>query len=477
MCKRDAEQTDYQMTRWYAGTQDGKELWYADVETYAENVTESAPRSAKRAHNPKEFYRGRKVRDPLKDHIASTLSIDDLMLRVQTDPHWWVMSESQAPIIPFDQFQIFGPLNASEASQHTSDPITKAIATANSQIRDLAFLTTYFQHDGYQDLTSVRELKMLVLDIENVGDKPIGLVALKQKVAQTDQAYRLVSRAEQQTTLSKATIAETALPLELLRPNEHLFVPLSIEFGFATNPLNREIWNQEQYMEKSRLPKDWWTSRVEEAIPFELVRGADRRGYPIISIVTISKSNLDSKPPFESHIEPTYFIGSSIDVQEVVFRTGNGIPTPWKVRRFEPNNLIARGAFEGGSCPILFYKGGVSGTVKRIGPILINAVTRSRQQTVQILVNGNVDTFVLEESQPETSFIDQVSLEVTDENGRRSIVSAEENTLIRRLDRRFAILRQGSKLHINFRVPEHLKKANRQLKISGFYIPDSMIKD
>ncbi|HKO41778.1 MAG TPA: hypothetical protein VJU84_00685 [Pyrinomonadaceae bacterium] len=417
------------------------------------------------------------MRDPLKDHIASTLSIDDLMLRVQTDPHWWVMSESQAPIIPFDQFQIFGPLNASEASQHTSDPITKAIATANSQIRDLAFLTTYFQHDGYQDLTSVRELKMLVLDIENVGDKPIGLVALKQKVAQTDQAYRLVSRAEQQTTLSKATIAETALPLELLRPNEHLFVPLSIEFGFATNPLNREIWNQEQYMEKSRLPKDWWTSRVEEAIPFELVRGADRRGYPIISIVTISKSNLDSKPPFESHIEPTYFIGSSIDVQEVVFRTGNGIPTPWKVRRFEPNNLIARGAFEGGSCPILFYKGGVSGTVKRIGPILINAVTRSRQQTVQILVNGNVDTFVLEESQPETSFIDQVSLEVTDENGRRSIVSAEENTLIRRLDRRFAILRQGSKLHINFRVPEHLKKANRQLKISGFYIPDSMIKD
>jgi hypothetical protein len=210
-------------------------------------------------------------------------------------------------------------------------------------------------------------------------------------------------------------------------------------------------------------------------IPFEIVRGADRQGNPIITIVTISRSNLEGKQT--SYVEQAYYIGTSIDVQEIVFKTGKGNPTPWKVRRFDPNNLIARGAFEGGSCPILFYKDPISHGLKRIGPVLINAVTRHRQQTLRVLVKSNIDTFVIEETQPETSFIDQVYLEVVDESGSRSIVSPEKSGVIDQLDGNHAVLRQGHKLDIRFRIPNHIKQPNiRHLVISGYYIPDSMIR-
>lgn len=241
------------MTTWYAGTQDHKELRYVYVDQFGTDSKEFVSESGKRTQNPKEFYTAVPLRGSINNETINRtpFQIDDVMSRVQSDPRWWITSKSEKEIIPFDEYHIFGPLSADEAFQYSGDAITNALAKTNPDKSDLAFVTVYFQHDDYQNTVSIRELKLLVLDIENVGDKPIGLYALRQRVAQVETSYQLTSNSETETLLNQAFVVDTPLPLELLRPNEHLFIPLSIEFGFATKPKNREMFNYEQYIEKS----------------------------------------------------------------------------------------------------------------------------------------------------------------------------------------------------------------------------------
>lgn len=481
LCRQNSGSNQYAMTTWYAGTQDEKELRYAYVDQFANDSQEFVSESGKRTQNPKELYTGIPLRASLNNNGTTNrtpFQIDDVMSRAQSDPRWWITSKSEKEIIPFDEYHIFGPLTADEAFQHSGDAITKALAQTNREKSDLAFVTVYFQHDDYQNTISIRELKLLVLDIENVGDKPIGLYALRQRVAQVGTSYQLTSNSETETLLNQAFTVDSPLPLELLRPNEHLFIPLSIEFGFATKPKNREMFNYEQYIEKSDLPTSWWANRIGETISFEILRATDRQGNPITTIASIDKSSLERKPKVESYVEQAYYIGNFVDLQEVVFRTGKGDLTPWKVRRFQPNNLIARGAFEGGSCPILFYKAANGGAVKRVGPILIDAVTRPRQQTVRIPIHEETSTFLVSEMESETSFIDQVYYELVDEKGRHFILKPDIRAPILYLDSRFARLRQGETLEIQFKIPNHLRRASaRYFVISGYYIPDSLIRN
>jgi hypothetical protein len=257
-----------------------------------------------------------------------------------------------------------------------------------------------------------------------------------------------------------------------------LFIPLSIEFGFATKPKNREMFNYEQYIEKSDLPRPWWTKRVGETISFEIITGTDRQGNPITTITSIDKPSLERKPKVESYVEQTYYVGKFVDVQEVVFKTGKGDLTPWKVRRFQPNNLIARGAFEGGSCPVLFYEAASTGALKKIGHVLIDAVTRPRQQTVRIPIREEASTFLISEMEPETSYIDQAYCELIDETGQHFFVRPERAGPILHLDTSFARVRQGETLKLQFKIPNHLRKVRtRYFVISGYYVPDALIRN
>jgi hypothetical protein len=478
LCRQNPGAAQYGMTTWYAGTQDDKELRYASVDQF-DTSKEFVSESGKRTQNLKEFYTGTPLRGSSDNATISQRSfeIDDVMARVQSDPRWWITSKSDAEIIHFDEYQIFGPLSADEA-QHSGDALTNALAKTNPARRDLAFVTVYFEHDAYRSTVSIRELKMLVLDIENVGDKPIGLYALRQRLAEVGTSYQLTSNSETENLLSQASVVDRPLPLELLRPNEHLFIPLSIEFGFATKPKNREMLNYEQYIEKSDLPRPWWTNRIGDTMSFEILREADQQGNPITTIVSIDKPSLMRKPRVESYVEQTYYIGKFVDVQEVVFRTGKGDLTPWKVRRFQPNNLIARGAFEGGSCPILFYKSATTDAIRRVGPILIDAVTRGRQKTVRIPIHEETSIFLISEMESETSYIDQVSCELADEKGRPVIVKPDRKGPILNLDGKFTRLRQGETLEIQFKIPSHLKGTSaRYFVISGYYVPDALIRN
>jgi hypothetical protein len=480
LCRKNPGAEQYGMTTWYAGTPDNKELRYASVDRFSDDSQEFVSESGKRTQNPKEFYTAIPLRGSFNNATIdqTPFQIEDVMSRVQSDPRWWITSKSEADIIPFDQYEIFGPLSADEALQYSGDAITRALAKTNPDKRDLAFLTVYFQHDGYQNTISIRELKMLVLDIENVGDKPIGLYALRQRIADVGTSYQLSPNSETETLLNQTVVGDTPLPLELLRPNEHLFIPLSIEFGLATKPKNREMFNYEQYIEKSDLPKPWWSNRIGETISFEILKATDRQGNPITTLASIDKLTLVRKPKVESYVEQAYYIGKFVDVQEVVFRTGKGDLTPWKVRRFQPNNLIARGAFEGGSCPVLFYKAANTSAMKRVGHVLIDAVTRLRQQTIRIPIYEETSTFLVSEMESETSYIDQVYFELVDEKGKQFIVRPDKRVLILNMDSRFARLRQGETLEIQFKIPYHLRKASaRYFVVSGYYIPNALIRN
>lgn len=480
LCKKDSRTEQYGMTTWYAGGADGKELRYASVDQYSDAQKESVSSSGKQTQDPKSFYTGIPLRGVYSNakSNAPSFEIDDVLSRVQSDSRWWITSDSDSEIIPFDSYQIFGPLSAQEASEHSGDPITNALAKTNPDKPDLAFVSVYFLHEGYQNTVSIRELKLLVLDIENVGDKPIGLYALRQRFAGVESSYHLTANSDAESILSKANVVDESLPLELLRPNEHLFIPLSIEFGLATKPKNREMFNDGRYIERSDFPRPWWAKRTGDTIAFQVIRGTDRPGNPITTVTSIDKETLARKSKVESYLVPTYLIGKFVDVQEVVFKTGKGDLTPWKVRRFQPNNLIARGAFEGGSCPVLFYKAANTGMLKKVGPILIDAVTRARHKTARIPVPEDAYTFFISENDSETSYIDQIYFELTDAKGRRVIVKPDLKRPRLTLEGKFTQLSRGETLEIHFKVPFHVQRASaRHFVISGYYVPDVLIRN
>ena len=455
----------------YGEDSHGKELWYDELYDYD---VPGKPRSS--STTARSFY-GSKVssRGP---NLTGPLDIYKLLERVRLDAYWTIdvnyvnVTEENHPI-PFDAYRIFGLPNSSEVLPYLSDPISRKILARRPDLKDLVFVEVFSMHGAYYRKIWVREMKMLVLGIENTGEKPIGLSAIIQRTLPSVDALHLRSHREVEKGLATAVEQKKGLPVELLRPNEHLFIPLQLKLGFATTLRQRLNFNWEGCIEKRVLPSRWWQNISGETITLDILRSVDRKGNALSDNYKILKSVFDSKPDFEQIIEREYYIGNIIDVEKIMLRTGSGTLTPWQVRRFDPNNLVARGAFEKGSCPILFVQDG--NHLRRLGPILFNAVTRSREEVDTVTLDSISDKFLIHEQELETTYIDSVNLRIFADDGTKWVFPPEFNELLSVRDGRYLKLKTGDKLELFFKIPRFLEKERkREIVFTGYYIPDTL---
>jgi hypothetical protein len=407
--------------------------------------------------------------------FVGPLNIDTLFSRVDSDPNWQLDVRSEADTIPFDGYAVVGLPDPSEALKFTRDPLSREVLHINQEHPDIVALTAHSIHGGYYGTVWVREIKLLCLDIENIGDKPIGLSSMKQQMVSVPRPFGISTIADQENRFAAAPLEERPLRPEALRPNEHLFIPLQLEFGIADKMKDHPTLNGEGLMEEDIFPKKWWEARNQEEIPFEVLVSSDDRGNPSTKVRSVSRSTLAHKPDFSSQIEKTYILGSSVKVQEVIFRTGDGTPTPWKIRSFDPNNLLARGVYEAGSCPILFSKR-TDHAWNRLGPILIDAVTRAREMEFSMTVQPGSNSFRLSEQEDETTFLKDLRLVITDERQARYTFYPHEK-IFASSRTEYRKLSPGESLRFTFQVPQSLKsRGSWKLLVTGYYVPHLLLR-
>jgi hypothetical protein len=207
-------------------------------------------------------------------------------------------------------------------------------------------------------------------------------------------------------------------------------------------------------------------------VAVEVVRGFDVQHKERTSLHRFSKRVLEDKNDLEARAVRRYYLGDTIEVLEVLVGLAGGKAGVVRVRRFDPTNLIARGTFAAGSCPILYVDEG--GAWKRVRPVLVNAVSRTRRGIDVVPVPAGSDRFLIREEEAETSIVDGIELWVLSRSGQRLVLTP---SLVKGVLRRNEgyVLRQGDGLEVAFEEPNLASEASRQLVVSGYYIPDREI--
>ena len=472
-----SETLPYDVMGVYAGDKSGDVLQEEILDYYDEYTRPGSARSKQ----IRQHLLG--ALGPSRDTDLPESNFADLMQKLITDQYWTIGSisnyeEIDSDILRFTEFNFFAMPDSGVALQHLKDPIARKVLEARPDLRDVVFFLIRGGYwGGYPGLVLNRELKLLVLDIENVGDKPLGLATLSGRRLSTNDPFNVLTESEFHEQLGKAHRMEQAIPIEMLRPGEHLFIPLHFELGYAATIPNPGVnYNAERCLERSDIPSRWWSNWPRDPIILEeIVSVKDEGEYAAETRqVELPKSVLEAKPDYSKLIEDTYYLGEAVDIEEVVFRTGEGAMTPMSVRRFDPLNLVARGGFEKGSCPILYLR--ANGTWKRWRPVLIQAVTRSREGTDEVDLPTLGTTFRITEEEAETSFLDSIYLKISEASGRTWLLSPREYSELGDRDGRYLKLRKGDSIEISFDVPRDLEKAvDRKLVFAGFYVPDFLI--
>jgi len=321
------------------------------------------------------------------------ISIDEALQSVRTDPFWAItlrsgmLPDSSRPLRIYE-FTLFGVIPGRHLGRRARDPISTKLASRYPAVDDLAFYRVFPSHGGYLGQVLIREIKLLVLDLENIGSLPVRLTGLAQRhlVAENALHLRRVSDVNTELQLIKAT--HRKLPIEMLKPGEHLFIPLQVQLGLSRKPRGDPGRSYEMTVEETDVPVPWrgyyWPQlEVRLQISRGIERGRDM-SREIVSEEMIPTETLRSKPDFEQIIEKDYILGDVVDVGEVLGVTASGAEARRKLRIFDPKNLLLHGSFERGSCPILYAD--VGGTWHRLGPILVDAVgpAHAREERVRI---------------------------------------------------------------------------------------------
>lgn len=454
-------------------SRDGKILWQRDLwadlreESWLQALPFREPWKLKRHFlGAAGSFRGPNYTGPLEP--------DTLLRRVSEDPNWTLTytgdARSARQPLPFDSYAFFGIPSRAEAARYTKDPLSSRILQRSSAPADLVLLVVSAVHGAYHGTILIRELKLLVLDIENVHDRPLKISALLERSAPSRGLLDLYTPAAHRSRLVQQRASRRTFPLEVLRPGEHLFVPLTLQLGYASDATT----NPDLCIVRRSLPRPGWDATQGETIDLEVLTGVDSRHNAVTARRSIDKRTILNKADFERVIVPDYHIGSAVAIDEIAFEEG-GEERRLKLRPFDPNSVILGGGFEKGSCPVLYVREGVGW--RRFGPVLVDAVTRSRESSERVKLSRGTREVVLKEEEAEITFLRRLELRIRYERGDEAVV--RPHSMAGKVEREgeYFVLRRGESLRVAFEEPSfHGLEAETELLVEGFYVPDILLK-
>jgi hypothetical protein len=376
-------------------------------------------------------------------------------LRIFANEKDW--TDPQIEALGYNRYWVGGFAPYPLIADRIDDKWTSLIVAKNPVHSDLVRYHAYFFHENYVAHIESRQLRLLTLCIENIGDRPIYAPELFLKRLPGILDGTLRTERQQRDSFAKTKAKPVSLPLDALKPGERLYIPLHLFMEFA---------------DKQRPVFPDWRGHAGNFANFKLLQGFTAEGLDISEIITIDVSELKKRPPEPEVQNQRYFFGPAVEILQLKIGSQNGSEVP--IRSFDPLNIVLQDGVEKGSCPVLFTVRG--GRPIRIRPILINAVGQSSETMDKIGVSSGFDTFELRELEQERSFISSIQLVVELDDGTEIRYQTDVPVITGKYS--YFVLDQGQQLSFKFSTSHNLEhEKSRRLEISGYYVPHALVID
>lgn len=265
-----------------------------------------------------------------------------------------------------------------------------------------------------------RKIKFIFLDIENIGNRLLEGVTLEIREWAPEGAdlWKVYDEEARARKLAAQPIHSRLIPRENLKPHEHFIVPLGILL--------------DEYNDSEYKPKD---------------------NVPIL------------------------YFGPTRSVEQVALNRKKAMDKI-AVRRFDHSSLSLISheyGVEGASCPYV-YTQNVAGSEWRIErQVLIDANSQAKFRIERIPLKRFNGRLLISEEEPETSFIDYVAVEATDEAGNTVTLPVSDH-LLQKPDNQFLRLEIQQSRALDFPA-WRVGLTAPTLVIGGYYLRDQTMPD
>jgi hypothetical protein len=301
------------------------------------------------------------------------------------------------------------------------------------------------------DLTS-RYPRLLVAVMENLSTAPLRIgAAVTRKV----KVERMRTGSEDDQLLNDArTQRKNLFPPQLLGPKEKVLIPLRLSMVYDDLDF--------QFLPDLREPTRATPDNVPDAISLPVYMNGGSEELLSIPRETFIEYLHKARP--SPAAEKEYVLGPSFHVESIDI---NDALMP--IRPFDPKILIIKAGSYTGSCPYVFsyspeHKGWVSE-----GHILYGFDSKNKERSDRKHIRRFDGRLLIREHDAETSFIDQMRVEIACAGGQSSILLPKD-PLLRKADGRYLKLNQGDEVLVTFegRVP---RGCEATLESFGYYQP------
>ncbi|MEK6334028.1 MAG: hypothetical protein AABM67_03705 [Acidobacteriota bacterium] len=299
------------------------------------------------------------------------------------------------------------------------------------------------------------EPQLRVALIENISDRPIRIGSF---LFRGSDPKRLRTREDDQSSLKSGPAKpENMFPLQYLKPREKLLIPLELFLNYRDEtfpPFANEGGNQD-------------TTELTKSTVVEFpIYTQQWSGYAFLPVKTSDLLRIlrSSKDPPALDKDFIYGPSIAIDALEV---DGTNYP-------FRPLNtssiVLVGGGGEVGSCPYVYTHSAENDLWVDEGTILYRFKGKMNEATQKKTLSRFDGKIVIKEKDPETSFIDAVSILITTNKGEERLVYPR-NKQLRFEDGQYMTLRQGDQVVIEFDLPKGVAGSKYVLIAKGYYVP------
>jgi len=416
------------------------------------------------------FYR---KPDCLDIDIFEEANIRRYIEKVKKDPYYTLIGHG-----------ILGLPRFSEVYEEVEEPLSKELLRRNPELRDIVFVIFPLHEEepecgagrvSYAAEIYVRELKLMVLGIENIGETNLSIEKIHQRIFKPheDDYFRLRTDSENRKFLETSEASTPKPPFEKLTKGEHLLIPLQISMGIT----EEEGSFDDLYILKRWLNEDLLREKLQRNSSIELKYVAkpgyydDMRRYHAYhkEKYLIDSNVLLDKPRLSSLVENNYILGTSIRIESIEYSNKYVDQIDEKVREFDQTNLVMRGGWEIGSCPYVFtYDKEAERWVR--DTTIIYGFDSKEKEGVQERALKNFDGQIwIKELEPETSYVDYVVIKLKDKNGNECYIEPK-NDILKEMDNSYLVLKRDDKVLVEFEdYPDDFEEASIIAK--GYYIP------
>lgn len=320
--------------------------------------------------------------------------------------------------------------------------------------------------DGGQTHPSISlylpEPKMRFTLLKNITDKPVKIDSLLLTLQARDKLQRAGQAAPEE---------ESKIPFDVLAPGEAILIPreLSIEAAYSDS----EIAQFHKPATKSvgtfrllpRLPREvFGTKRAASSVAGFYDRPRQLK-IPLSHLLQ-QEIVIDDASEGEDLGQKgaTYLVGPSTSEIDYVV---NGVKIRARSDRRQVLAMIGWSGMEMGSCPFVFAQYSSAPRPLNLGQIIANQVGIGAKGPDRVSIPAGFTRLEIRERENEISYLDSATLRVKRPQGYANYNA--RNPMLGKDDGRYAILRKGDLVTLNFGYVPRAGDGEVMLEVNGYY--------